>query len=614
MGEWPLVVVAIAVALGARLAVGVPFPVVLLAAAVAGTAIAVRPVRRAGVPTRPLTWPVVVLVALALALVATWRAHGAVAALAAPFSPSVEGIATLRSDPEPAPGGSTAVLDVGGRRYRAQLPKEVTGADQLQAGDRLDVVGRAALMRGVDPGWQQSQHLAGRLSVRSAGPGPPSAWWATAANAVRRRIAAGADGLPEEQRALYLGLVVGDDRGQPALLRHQFRASGLAHLLAVSGQNVAFVLLACSPVLGRVSLRWRTVGAAVALAMFVLVARAEASVLRAASMAGVVVLAVALGRRVRAGRAAAVAVVLLLLVDPLLVRSVGFRLSVAATAGLVLLARPLAARLPGPRPVAAAVAVSLAAQLATAPVLVPLAGGIPAAGVIANLLAVPAAGLVMVLGLTLGPFAGLLRPDLAQVLMWPVSLLVGWVAKVAEVSAAVPLPLLDLPRLLVLAAGAAGAVLMWQLSASLPGRRFVPVGVAAAAVVIALCPVVYGPGRHEIAPGAVLSVGECGGRVLDVSGAIGRTDRLLDALTRADIHRADVLVAGTSRQGASTARDIAATVRVRQTVVATDIAPGGLVPLAGRSLRVGGLMVSAPSSRDGPGRTAVTEGPCTVGP
>jgi len=133
-------------------------------------------------------------------------------------------------------------------------------------------------------------------------------------------------------------------------------------------------------------------------------------------------------------------------------------------------------------------------------------------------------------------------------------------------------------------------------------------------VVIALCPVVYGPGRHEIAPGAVLSVGECGGRVLDVSGAIGRTDRLLDALTRADIHRADVLVAGTSRQGASTARDIAATVRVRQTVVATDIAPGGLVPLAGRSLRVGGLMVSAPSSRDGPGRTAVTEGPCTVGP
>jgi len=614
VGEWSLVGVALAVALGARLAVGVPFPVVLLAAAVAGTAVAVRPVRRAGVPTRPLTWPVVVLVALALALVAAWRAHSAVGSLAAPFPPSVEGIATLRSDPEPTPGGSTAVLDVGGRRYRAQLSTAVTGTDQLLAGDRLDVVGRASPMRGVDPGWQQSQHLAGRLSVRAAGPGPRAAWWASAANAVRRRIAAGADGLPEDQRALYLGLVVGDDRGQPPLLRHQFRASGLAHLLAVSGQNVAFVLLACSPVLGRVSLRWRTVGAAVALAMFVLVARAEASVLRAAAMAGVVVLAVALGRRVRAGRAAAVAVVLLLLADPLLVRSVGFRLSVAATAGLVLLARPLAARLPGPRPLAAAVAVSLAAQLATAPVLVPLAGGIPAAGVFANLLAVPPAGLVMVLGLTLGPFAGLLQPGLARVLMWPVSLLVGWIARVAAVSAAVPLPLLDLPRLLVLAAGCAGAILIWQLTASLPGRRFVPVVVAAAAVVVALWPVAYGSGRHEIAPGAVLSVGECGGRVLDVSGATGRTDRLLDALARADVHRADVLVADPGRTSAAAARDVAASVRVRQVVVAADAAPAGFTPLSGRSLQVGGLVVSAPAARDGPGRTAVTEGPCTVGP
>jgi competence protein ComEC len=610
--EWSVVAVALAVALGARLAAGVPFPVVLLAAAAAGTAVARRPVRRAGVPAGPLPWWTVVLVALGLALAATWRAHSAVEALSAPLPATVQGLATLRSDPDPVPGGTVAVLEVGARRYRAQLP--AAGLTGLLAGDRLEVVGRPSPLHGVDPGWQQSQHLAGRLSVRSTRPGPPPAWWDVVAGAVRRRIAAGADALPEDQRTLYLGLVVGDDRGQPPLLRHQFRASGLAHLLAVSGQNVAFVLLACSPVLGRLPFRWRTAGAAVALALFVLVARAEASVLRAAAMAGVVVLAVALGRRVRAGRAAAVAVVALLLVDPLLVRSVGFRLSVAATAGLVLLSRPLAARLPGPRPLAAAAAVSLAAQLATAPVLVPLAGGVPAVGVLANLLAVPAAGLVMVLGLTLGPFAGLLRPDVAQVLMWPVSLLVGWVGRVAAAAAAVPLPLLDVSRLLVLAAGLAAAVLVRQLAAPRSVTWFVAAGAAAAGAVLALWPVTYAPGRHEVAPGAVLVLGECGGRVLDVGGATGRTDRLLDALTRADVHRADVLVARPGRTGAATARDVAASVRVQQVVVAADAAPAGFMPLAGRSLQVGGLVVSAPAARDGPARTAVSGAPCTVGP
>ena len=112
----------------------------------------------------------------------------------------------------------------------------------------------------------------------------------------------------------------------------------------------------------------------------------------------------------------------------------------------------------------------------------------------------------------------------------------------------------------------------------------------------------------------MLVAGECGGRVLDVSGATGRTDRLLDALTRADVHRADVLVARPGRTGAATARDVAASVRVRQVVVAADAAPAGFTPLSGRSLQVGGLVVSAPAARDGPGRTAVSGAPCTVGP
>lgn len=613
MDERSVVLVATAVALAARGAWGVPFPVVVATAALAGLAVARSPVRRSGSAPVPVPWTVVLLVALALGLAASWRAHAAVVALGTQLPAAVRGTATLRSDPELVPGGSTAVVEVGGRRYRAQLPDASPTVSALLAGDRLEVVGRAAPLRGADPAWQLSQHLAGRLVVRSVGPGPPPRWWDTVANAARRRLAAGADALPESQRALYLGLVVGDDRGQVPRLRHQFRASGLAHLLAVSGQNVAFVLLACAPVLGRLPRWWRAAGAAAVLVLFVLVARSEASVLRAGAMAGVVVLAVAVGRRVRAGRATAVAVTVLLVEDPLLVRSVGFQLSVAATVGLLLLARPLASWLPGPRPVATAAGVSVAAQVATAPVLLPLAGGVPAVGVLANVLAVPAAGAVMVLGLTLGPVAGLLRPDVAAALMWPVSLLVGWIARVAAVAAGVPLPLLDLARLTLLGLAVALSVACGRAVAP-RWRPFLVAAVTGAVLVVVLWPTPRGPGHHRVAPGAVLVVGRCGGHVLDVSRAVGRTDRLLDDLVRSGVRRADVVVAAGGRRGAAVARDVAPTVRASRTLVPGDTGPAAFVALSGGSVRVAGVEVADVSARDGPGRTSVTEAPCTVGP
>ena len=82
----------------------------------------------------------------------------------------------------------------------------------------------------------------------------------------------------------------------------------------------------------------------------------------------------------------------LLIVDPVLVRSVGFLLSVGACCGIALWAAPLAARLPGPRIVAEPLAVTIAAQVGVAPVLIPVFGGLPVAAIPANLLAIPAAG------------------------------------------------------------------------------------------------------------------------------------------------------------------------------------------------------------------------------
>src|SRR5205085_6821192 len=98
--------------------------------------------------------------------------------------------------------------------------------------------------------------------------------------------------------------------------------------------------------------------------------RGGPSVLRAEAMAGLALLASTMGRPVSGVRILALAVAGLLLIDPLLVGSLGFLLSVGASAGILLLSKPITALLPGPRPLAEALGVTLAAQVGVAPVLV----------------------------------------------------------------------------------------------------------------------------------------------------------------------------------------------------------------------------------------------------
>jgi competence protein ComEC len=126
------------------------------------------------------------------------------------------------------------------------------------------------------------------------------------------------------------------------------------------------------------------------------------------------------------------------IVDPLLVWSVGFWLSVGATFGIALFAAPIAARLPGPRALAAAIGVTLAAQVGVAPIQIAVFGPPSVAAVPANLLAVPVAGPVMVWGLTGGLVAGLLPPAVRGVVQLPARGALRWLAVVARVGAAAP--------------------------------------------------------------------------------------------------------------------------------------------------------------------------------
>ena len=230
----------------------------------------------------------------------------------------------------------------------------------------------------------------------------PDPWW-RAAEAVRAALRASVRGRPDDQRALVPALVVGDDARMDAGLVDDFRTTGLTHLTAVSGTNltllVGFVL-----VLARwLGVRGRGLRAVALLGIggFLLLARAEPSVVRAAAMGTVALVGLGSNGLQRGTRALGVAVVVLLLTDPWLASSVGFALSVLATAGILLLAPPWRDALARwlPRWVAEAIAVPAAAQLACTPVVAAISGQVSLVAVVANLVVAPAVAPATVLGL-----------------------------------------------------------------------------------------------------------------------------------------------------------------------------------------------------------------------
>jgi competence protein ComEC len=248
--------------------------------------------------------------------------------------------------------------------------------------------------------------------------------------------------LPAAERGLVPGLVVGDTFLLPASLEDDFQTAGLAHLLAVSGANVAIVLGVVLFSARWLGLRGRApaVLGAVAIGGFVVLARPEPSVLRAAVMGLVIVVALASGRRRQGLPALCAAVLVLLLVDPALARSYGFALSVVATGSILLLAprwRDALVLRRWPRSLAAAVAVPAAAQAACGPIVAMLAAQVSVVAVPANLLVAPAVPPATVLGVlaaaiqpVVPPVAGLFGL-LAGIPAW-------WIVQVAQRAADVP--------------------------------------------------------------------------------------------------------------------------------------------------------------------------------
>ena len=331
-------------------------------------------------------------------------------------------------------GGRTVLVTAGGAAAaRLRL---------LTAGDGVELGGWFRPLDGPDERLRW-RHAAGGFEATSfRGFADPRSPLSRVANGVRGLVLAGGVRLPDVDRALVAGFLLGDTRELPYDVRSEFRDAGLSHLLVVSGENVAFVLALVGPVLRRLSLRGRLAGGLMVLTVFGAMTRWEPSVLRAGAMAACSMTALHLGRPTAGPRVLALAVLALLVVDPFLLHSVGFLLSCGASAGIALFSRRFADRLRGPRWVRESLAVTLAAQLGVAPVLIPVFGSVPAVSLPANLAAMPAVGPLTIWGLASGVAGGLLDasgPAAATVLELPTLALTRYVRAVAGLAARVPL-------------------------------------------------------------------------------------------------------------------------------------------------------------------------------
>lgn len=523
-----------AVALAASAAVAAwwhrPVPAVLVVAVVIGLALVRHPVAL-----------VLAVTVLASALAA--RSYAGLRPVSA--GPTRE-VVTLVADPVPTAFGWKADVRLGRRRVELTASQGAGGAlSRALAGERVRVEGRLSPPRPGSP-WLVPRHVVGRITATSIDrvDGGSAPW--RAANRFRRLLDGGSEVIDEPNRSLYGGFVLGDDRDQPPEIVDDFRGAGLTHLLVVSGQNVAFVLVLVSPVSARLGWRGRWLLTMAVIAAFGVVTRFEPSVLRASAMAAIAVTAGAVGRPSTSLRNLALAVTGLLLIDPLLVRSVGFQLSVGASLAIAVLAGRIAAVVPGPRALAEALGVTFAAQFGVAPVLVPLTGGLPVVSLIANPLAVPVAGLVTTWGLPAGVVAALGGPGVATVAHLPTELMITWVAAVAHTAASVPLGALGWPHLTALAL------------AAVAGSRPPPVRWSAVVLVVlaVVTPAVGLRAPPEVQhPAAGTAVHRAGGATVVIVTGGARPVDLLESLRTSGVRRVDVLVV-TGRGGADLERAI----------------------------------------------------------
>lgn len=474
---------------------------------------------------------------------------------------AVAGEATLLTGPRlEQQGGRRAVVRFHGERVLLRLPPWVH-ADALAIGDIVRVRGvlrgpdRAAVALDAQATWQAAVVAAtGRRRGGLLG----------AIDGVRRRAqAAFSSGLPAAESALMAGMVLGQDDALPLDLRDDFRAAGLSHLVAASGQNIMLLValaLGASVALGLgFRLRWIVVLGLVAL--YVPLAGGSAPIERAGVAGSAMVAARLAGRPASRWYAILLSLVATLALDPRSLASPGWQLSFAAVGAIALAATPAASRLRArgvPRALAEVVSVSVVATAATAPVLAAHFGRVSLVAIPANVLAAPAVPPIMWIGMIASALAQV-AAGVAATVAGLGALPLGYLTWLSARAAAIPhAQVTPVAGLLVTAALVVAAAWLLASCSSAervrPSRRRGPLALLGLVAALLVCvprlaarSAVPSLAEHDLRVTA-LDVGQGDATLLQVPGHAVLVDAgpdgtpLVSELRRAGVERLDALV------------------------------------------------------------------------
>jgi competence protein ComEC len=473
-----------------------------------------------------LVRPAVIAIAIALALMAIGRAElppvdaqAASRALAA-AGQIVTITGRISDDSHPAAGGSealvepdniasssTATLGIGNLLVRWRGPTEAAFGDSVQA------TGKLALPRDL-PAFDRRAYLAQRhvfleldatsFDVVAQGSGIAGVpGWLRA-----HYVAALDEALPAPHASVLLGIVLGVRQGIPPNLQNALIATGLIHLLVLSGLKVAvfarIVQGALKPLLGRHA-TWPAIAL---IGLYALAGGATPAAVRAAIMGGLAIAASRLGRPSHVWTSLALTGAAMLAWHPELAWDVGFQLSFAGTAAIILLTPAIERRLPRmPAVLREPFAVTCAAQVGTLPMMATDFHVLSPIAPLANALTLPILPALVATGLLLGPLV--VAPDLARLVALPVSGLLAYIEQVSYLLARLPAAAITIPRFPTWAGLAYYSALGPGIAASRSAGRRRLVGIASAvAAPTLIATVAFGAWAIAPAQAEVLNVGD----------------------------------------------------------------------------------------------------------
>ncbi len=371
------------------------------------------------------------------------------------------------------------------------------GPAEAGFGDQLNATGKLALPRDL-PSFDRRAYLAQRhayLELDTAGINvtDPASGIAALPSWLRTRyIAAVLAALPAPHAAVLLGVVLGIRQGIPPALQQALIATGLVHLLVLSGLKVAVFARIVQSALRPILRGYATVPALCFIGLYALAGGATPAAIRAAVMGGMAIAAAGLGRPSHVWTSLAATAAAMLAWRPELAWDVGFQLSFAGTAAIILLTPCIEGRLQWlPLFFREPFAVTCAAQIGTLPMMATDFHLLSPVGPVANALVLPILPFIVASGLALGPLSVI--PDLARVAALPIAGLLAYIEQLAYLLARLPaaaIPVVRFPTWAGLAyyAGLGAVIAAGHVN---PRRRALALGTAVVApaliAVTALC-------------------------------------------------------------------------------------------------------------------------------